>query len=213
LTFRLSTPIFSDVHTAAEKPLRADARRNREAILAAAKAVFAKYGEGAQMDDIARRAKLGVGTLYRHFPTKDALIEALLADRFWQLVAFVEQHLHDEDPFDGLCQSLWRGAELAARDRGVSQLFAAHIAEATAAHEAQRELIRLTDELITRARAAGTLRADFEVADIPVMMCGVTQAMHMIDRHGEDRWKRHLRLLFDGMRTRSGLEPLPAPAG
>jgi AcrR family transcriptional regulator len=198
------------VEAATAKPLRADARRNREAILAAAKAVFAKYGEDAQMDDIARKAKLGVGTLYRHFPTKDALIEALLADRFWQLASFVEEHLDDADPFDGLCRSLWRGAELAARDRGVSQLFAAHIAEATAAHEAQRELIRMTGELIARAKASGGLRGDFAVDDVPTMMCGVTQAIHMVG--GDERWKRHLRLLFDGMRARPDALPLDSSA-
>jgi AcrR family transcriptional regulator len=199
------------VEAATAKPLRADARRNREAILVAAKTVFARYGEDAQMDDIARKAKLGVGTLYRHFPTKGALIEALLADRFWQLVAFVEKHMDDEDAFDGLCRSLWEGSALAARDRGVSQLFAAHIAEATAAHEAQRELVRLTAELIARAQAQGGLRGDFEVEDIPTMMCGVTQAMHVL--HGdEDRWKRHLRLLFDGMRARPDSLPLDSSA-
>ena len=195
---------------ATAKPLRADARRNREAILAAAKAVFARYGEDAQMDDIARKAKVGVGTLYRHFPTKKALIEALIADRFWQLARFVEANLDHEDAFEGLCRSLWQGAELAARDRGVGQLFAAHIAEATAAHEAQRELIRLTEELIARAQAAGTLREDFEVDDIPTMMCGVTQAMHMVGGD-DDRWTRHLRLLFDGMRARPDAVRLDSP--
>jgi AcrR family transcriptional regulator len=199
------------VEAVTAKPLRADARRNREAILVAAKAVFARYGEDAQMDDIARKAKLGVGTLYRHFPTKDALIEALLADRFWQLASFAEAHLDDEDPFEGLCRTLWQGAELAARDRGVSALFAAHIAEATAAHEAQRELVRLAAQLIARAQADGGLRGDFEVEDIPTMMCGVTQAMHVM--HGDEhRWKRHLRLLFDGMRARPDAVPLDSSA-
>lgn len=181
-----------------EKPLRADARRNREAILTAAKAVFAQYGEDAQMDDIARTAKLGVGTLYRHFPTKQALIEALLADRFEQIASFVREGLEHDDPFEGLCRSMWRGAEVAERDRGVSQLFAAHIAEASAAHIAQHESLRLVAELIERAQAAGTLRADFEARDVPMVMCGVTAAMHM--GPGAD-WQRHLRLIFDGMRS------------
>lgn len=196
--FRLRFATLTGVATEIQKPLRADARRNREAILTAAKAVLAKHGEEAQMDDIARRAKLGVGTLYRHFPTKDALIEALLADRFVQLVAFVEAHLDDEDPFAGLCSTMWRGAELAARDRGVSGLFG-HVGEAPAVRTAQRELLARTRELVARAKAAGTLRDDFEAEDIPVLMCGVTQAMH---RMGPDQWQRHLRLIFEGMRAR-----------
>ena len=192
-----------------EKPLRADARRNREAILSAAKAVFAKQGEDAQMDDIARRAKLGVGTLYRHFPTKSALIEALLADRFEQIAQFLAEGLEDADPFRGLCSSMWRGAELAARDLGVSQLFAAHIAEATDAHRAQQKTLRLASELIARAQASGQLREDFAAFDIPVVMCGVTQAMHMGPK---DSWRRHLRLIFDGMRAHEGTVPLDSGA-
>jgi AcrR family transcriptional regulator len=196
------------------RPLRADARRNRETILTAAKAVFAKHGAEAQMDDIARKAKLGVGTLYRHFPTKDALIRALLADRVTQIAAFVEEGLQDPDPFHGLCHSMWRGAELAARDRGVSQIFAERVAEASEAHRAQTGLREAAAELVGRAQAAGTLRPDFSADDIPAIMCGIVQAMHTMapDRHHTGPWQRPLRLVFDGMRARPGLAPLDSPA-
>ena len=194
------------METTVEKPLRADARRNREAILNAAKAMFAKYGSDAQMDDIARRAKLGVGTLYRHFPTKNVLIEALVADRFVQIAGFVAEGLEHPDPFEGFCGALHRGAELAARDRGVSSLFG-DVGESAAVQEAQAEVLRLTSELIEKAQAAGTMRPDVEAVDIPNVMCGVVSAMHTIDDGG---WRRHLQVILDGMRARADVTPLPA---
>ena len=82
LTFRLSSPTVDVMTKLAPRPLRADARRNRERVIAAARVVFAEQGRDAQMDDVASRAGVGVGTVYRHFPTKEALIEALAIDRF-----------------------------------------------------------------------------------------------------------------------------------
>jgi AcrR family transcriptional regulator len=193
------------VETTVAKPLRADARRNRDAILTAAKAVFAKHGPDAQMDDIARRAKLGVGTLYRHFPNKDALVQALLADRFEQIAGFSEEGLEHEDAFAGLCHAMRSGAELAARDRGVSQLFG-QIGAGAAVAAAQARVLDALGQLIRRARADGTLRPDFAVEDIPYLMCGVVSAMHTIDA---DNWQRHLQLILDGMRARPDLDPLP----
>src|SRR5512132_3777585 len=90
------------------RPLRADARRNRERILKAAGAVFADRGIDAQMDDVARRAKVGVGTVYRHFPTKEALLEALVRNRFAEIAAIAEDALRHEDGWDGFCELIWR---------------------------------------------------------------------------------------------------------
>ena len=84
-----------------EPPLRADARRNRAAIVKAARAVFAKHGRDAQMDDVARRAKVGVGTVYRHFPTKEALLEALAEDRFRQLAEYATSGVDDRGAVGG----------------------------------------------------------------------------------------------------------------
>ncbi len=83
-----------------EQPLRADARRNREKVLAAARAVFSEHGRDAQMDDVARRAGVGVGTVYRHFPTKEALIEALMVAAFETIAEAAEAALEIEDPWE-----------------------------------------------------------------------------------------------------------------
>jgi AcrR family transcriptional regulator len=205
LTFRLSTPILDNVSIAEERPLRADARRNRELILKAAKAVIARCGMDAQMDDIARRAKVGVGTVYRHFPTKDALISALISERVCTIADYVREALEDEDAFRGLTTALWRGAELGARDRGVSLMFAAE--QVAHAHKERQDLQEMSAELVRRAQAQGTLRDDFRQEDIGFLMCGVMNAINQMG-HDPQAWQRHMRLIFDGMRARPDLEPL-----
>ncbi|MEA2405577.1 MAG: hypothetical protein QOE08_2224, partial [Thermoleophilaceae bacterium] len=82
------------------KPLRADARRNRASVLEAARAAFADAGLDAQMDDVAARSGLGVGTVYRHFPTKDALVEALVEERFLELERIAAEKLERDDPWE-----------------------------------------------------------------------------------------------------------------
>jgi AcrR family transcriptional regulator len=205
LTFRLSSPILDFVSIAEERPLRADARRNREQILKAAKAVIAKCGSDAQMDDIARRAKVGVGTVYRHFPTKEALIRALIADRVCTIAGHVREGLEDEDAFRGLTTAMWRGAEMGARDRGVSLMFAAD--DVMEVHAERADLEANSRELVRRAQEQGTLRPDFRQEDIGFVMCGVMNAINQMG-HDPDAWKRYMRLVFDGMRARPDAEPL-----
>lgn len=189
------------------RPLRSDARRNREAILKAAKQVCARHGIEAQMEEIARRAGVGMGTVYRHFPTKDALIDALIVDRVAQIARFVNEALDDPDPWNGLCQSMWRGAELGARDRGLTEIFGDRADQIAAAHAAREDLNADAAELIRRAQAAGKARPDLRVDDIGMIMCGVMTAMHKTG--GRHAWKRHLRIALDGMSARAATEPLP----
>ena len=197
------------------RPLRADARRNREAILAAAKIVFARCGADAQMDDIAKKAKVGVGTVYRHFPNKEALVLALVADRFEQIAGFIIEGLDDPDPFHALCRAMERGAELAASDRGLSALFAQQSREVLETAKCRADMFAAGEELVRRAKASGQLRPDFEFADIGVLMCGVTNAMHQLapDARTPGPWRRHLQIVLDGMRARAATEPLPDEGG
>ena len=199
--------VVSDMAYTEPRPLRADARRNRDAILKAAKKVLARYGPDAQMDDIARKAKVGVGTVYRHFPTKEALIGALMVERLEQIATFVEAGLEHEDPFEGFVESLWRGAELGAEDRAISALFGERVSQMTEIHSCQVRLNEAAAELIRRAQATGALRPDVTVEDVPVFMCGVMQAMHQVDRD-PNAWRRHLQLIVDGMKAGPHTTPL-----
>src|SRR5438270_9450004 len=100
-----------------DRTLRADARRNHEAVIAAARKLFADQGLEAQMPDVARVAKVGVGTVYRHFPTKDALIAALVADRFERLAEKAHEGLQADDAWDGICEFIRFSARIQAADR------------------------------------------------------------------------------------------------
>jgi AcrR family transcriptional regulator len=184
-----------------ERPLRADARRNRGRILESARAVFAEYGAEAQMDDVARQAGVGVGTVYRHFPTKEALLVELLREKFRLFAARGREALeHDAEPFAAIEDLIRRNAETMASDAAVHQALAGageHIWMQAEAE--QKELMDVTGELIARARRAGTIRPDLTPADIGMLMCGLCATM---GRHlpGFD-WPRHLDLVIDMLRA------------
>jgi AcrR family transcriptional regulator len=146
--------VADTVLTDTERPLRADARRNRERILQSARAVFAEYGADAQIDDVARQAGVGVGTVYRHFPTKEALLVELLREKFRLFSARARDALEqDGEPFAVIEDLLRRNAETAASDAAVQHALAGageHIWMQAQAE--QQELVALTEDLIANAR-------------------------------------------------------------
>ncbi len=184
------------------RPLRADARRNHERILEAAREVFADCGVDAQMDDIARRACVGVGTVYRHFPTKEALLVELVRQKFRVFAAGARTALErDGEPFEVFADVLRRNADVCARDAAIQHALSGvgeHIwAQAQAEYE---QLNALTTELIARAQRAGAMRPDVLATDIAMLMCGVSSTMTH-NAPGFD-WHRHLELVIDMLRAR-----------
>src|SRR5580704_17400390 len=144
-----------------ERPLRADARRNRERILESARAAFAETGVDAQIDDVARHAGVGVGTVYRHFPTKQALLTELVRQTFRLFTEWALEALEaGGEPFALIEGLLRRIAETAAADAGVQYALASSAAQAarSEAQAEQDELIAVIAELTGRARRAGTIR-------------------------------------------------------
>lgn len=188
--------------TDSEQPrtMRADARRNREAILVAAKAAFAAHGDETQMDDVAARAGVGVGTVYRHFPTKEALMGEMVRQKFALIAGHAREALaQDGEPFEVFAGVLWRNCEATAQDHAAQDaLMRAGDAVWDQAHEVMAEMQGLVQQLIDRAQAAGTMRPDFTVADMPMIMCGVSSAM----AHEGWDWRRHLEIVLDGLRHR-----------
>jgi AcrR family transcriptional regulator len=187
--------------TGSERQLRADARRNRERILEGAREVFAECGVDAQMDDIARRAGVGVGTVYRHFPTKEALLGELVRQKFRTFTANAREALEREgEPFEVFSEVLRRNATVCERDAAIQHVltdFGDHIsAHAQAELE---ELFEPTAELMARAQRAGSMRRDVTVNDIPMLMCGVSATMAQTGP-GFD-WRRHLELVIDMLRA------------
>ena len=192
----------------APRPLRADARRNHERVLSAARAVFAEQGREAQMDDVARHAEVGVGTVYRHFPTKEALIEALALDSFERVTAKAKEALELEDPWEALTQTLWAGAEILSTDRALSELMALIPGPMLKGLPVEQELNAAMSELIRRAQEAGALRTDVILDDIPMLMCGVGSATRK-EHRCPDAWQRHLSIVIDGLRASTASGPLP----
>src|SRR3954453_5806171 len=193
----------------AQRPQRADARRNRERVIAAARVVFSEHGREAQMDDVARRAGVGVGTVYRHFPTKEALLVALVLDAFDRIAAEARRALENPDPWEGLTRVLWFAAENLAADRAFSETMASDFEFPGGESAAQVSLRESFGELMRRAQAAGDLRPDAVVDDVPMLMCGV--GMGQIKDHRCDQaWRRHLAIVIDGLRASSASTSLPA---
>jgi AcrR family transcriptional regulator len=186
-----------DTTSPSARPLRADARRNRERIVAAAREVYSRQGAEAQIDDIARAAGVGVGTVYRHFPHKDALLGELLVEKFRAMADNAERALEVEDPWDSFAGLLRTNAHFCAGEIGVQQALArGPDAWAYAAPEIDR-LREAATRLIVRAQQAGVMRQDFVVDDIPMLMTGLSATMAT---PGYD-WRRHLELILAGIRA------------
>jgi AcrR family transcriptional regulator len=184
------------------RPMRADARRNRARILQAARELFASDEPEVQMDDIARRAGVGVGTVYRHFPDKEALMGELVRERFVLFNERLGQAVADEgaDPFEALADVLRANAALVAEDAATRFAFLSG-GERVFAHasDGMEQFMQLSSVLIDRAKAAGELIPDFQAQDIPMLMCGVCAAIDK--RHDGWDWRRHLELILRGMRS------------
>ena len=186
------------------RPLRADARRNRERVLNAARDAFAEQGLEAQMDDIAARAGVGVGTVYRHFPTKDALLRGLVADRFDRLRAAAEPWFEVDDAWEALSGFLWECARMQCGNRGWAQVQAATHAVIGEVEEERDALQAVTGKLLERAQAAGQARSDATAHDVAMLMCGTCGVIEMTGGHsGDDRWERFFALALEGLRARS----------
>ena len=190
--------------TTTQRPLRADARRNREKLVAAAAAAFAEAGLDAQVEDIARRAGVGVGTLYRHFPTKDALVAALADAHFEGLADTVEAGLGEEsgDGWDAFTATIWRIADAVAADVAWCEIVGGHPSAVQAASRGQHRLTAATATLLARAQASGRMRADVTVADISTIMCGFGHIAAAQRAGAALDWKRYLDIALDGLRAR-----------
>lgn len=189
----------------ATRRLRADAARNRAKVLEAARAAFGEHGAEAQMEDVARRAGVGVGTVYRHFPTKQALGEALVEERFDRTIAYARSLLDEPDPWRALERSFEFCATTQERDRAWAAALATFACGRPAAPPAPldhqyEQLLAITGQMIERARTAGVVRDDLVATDMPPLYAGLASVVQA----GVADWRRYVRLLLDGLRPRPG---------
>ncbi|HEY7619239.1 MAG TPA: helix-turn-helix domain-containing protein [Solirubrobacteraceae bacterium] len=186
------------------RPRRADAERNRARILAAASELFAERGLDASMPELAERAGVGIGTVYRAFPDKDHLLGAVMAERLRWLAGEIEAAAQADDPWAGFTDVIWKGAALHVKDRAFHQCMRAAL-ELPEVREARGRTLDAFQRLIGRAQAAGSMRGDVVAEDIPMLLAGV--GLSRAAGPGA-AWERHLAVVIDGLRA-EGAHPLP----
>ncbi|WP_169952251.1 TetR/AcrR family transcriptional regulator [Microbispora sp. H11081] len=192
--------------------LRADARRNRGRILVAAREVFAEHGIDAPMAAVARRAGVGVATLYRRFPTRDALVRAAFAQQMETCARALTEALSDPDPWRGFQRLIETVCKLQRQEQGFPAAFLAAFPQSMAAHaQARGRVERDLATLVRRAQAAGALRADFHPSDLGVILlahCGLVTALP----HDGAASRRLVAYLLQSFRAEAAHGTLPPPS-
>jgi AcrR family transcriptional regulator len=200
----------STTPSALQRPLRRDAELNRQRILEAAQTAFAEEGLAVTLDEIARRAGVGVGTVYRRFADKEQLIDALFEDRMTQIAQMAEACLDAADPWEGLVRFMELATEQHACDRGFKEVALAGTHGLERVARARQRMFPLVSQLVQRAQDDGSLRPDLEATDVPMMQLMVGALSECTRDVDPEVWRRFLVILTDGMRTcRDGPSPLP----
>ncbi|WP_405585871.1 TetR/AcrR family transcriptional regulator [Streptomyces sp. NBC_01190] len=191
--------------------LRSDARDNRGRILAVARAAFAAEGLDVPIREIARRAEVGVATVYRHFRTKEALLTEAFAEQMASCSAVLAEGLAADDPWRGFCQVVERLMEMHALDRGFARAFTSQFPDATGFAADRDRALRLLLELIRRAKEAGPLRPDFVLEDVSLAL----MANEGIRAESPDlrvaASRRFAALILQSFHTTPTRTPLPPP--
>jgi AcrR family transcriptional regulator len=201
--------------TADDEPgraLRADAERNRQRVLVAARELFAMRGLEATLNDVAHHANVGVGTVYRRFATKEELVEAIFEDGIDQIAALAETALQHDDSWTGFVWFVEHLCELTATDRGLREIC---YSKAYGGYRVECARLRLdppVTKLVERARADGHLRSDIESTDMPIVSLLAGTVSEWAGHVQPELWRRYVALLLDGMRRHDGQSRLAVRA-
>jgi AcrR family transcriptional regulator len=178
------------------RPLRADARRNREKIVTAARDAFAATGLDTQMDDIARGAGVGVGTLYRNFPTKDALVAAIVLAQMEENAQIADDLLARDGCSWECFEDFVRRAGM--KDQALAEVMATQPAATFIDALQESGLAANVAEMMRRAQADGKMRPDASIEDVQIFMCGMGAVLR---NFGPDRGRRYADIMLAGMRA------------
>jgi len=189
---------------------RSDARRNRERLVASARELFAVSGVDVPAREIARHAGVGVGTLYRHFPTRADLVDAVLAESFEELVALAQASLAEPDAWLGFTRFVEEALVLHGLNRGLKDVVETHAHGDARTQEMRRRLRPLVAQLVERAQANGSLRKDFTPQDIALVFWSTDRVIELAGDVAPDLWRRQLEFLFDGLRA-ANATPIAVP--
>ncbi len=197
--------------TAPAKRLRADAARNRERVLDAAREVFAEQGLDASTNEIARRAGVGVATLFRRFPTREDLMEAVFADKMSAYAKAVATALADDDPWRGFCGYLERMCEMQAEDRGFADVLTLTFPHAKSLEAERDKSAEALGELIEKAKATGRLREDFVHQDVPLILMANAGVVMATRDAAPEAWRRIVGYLIQSFAAEAAQPLPPAP--
>jgi AcrR family transcriptional regulator len=200
--------IVSDMHT--ETRLRRDAAANRERILDTARRLFAEQGLETSMDEIARSAGVGAATLYRRFPTKEALLDAVLSDVLERFHGFAQEALKSDDAFAGLELLLDSATRLQSENRGLLDILVLRLPQEPQLAKARARFWPLVERLVSRAQEQGALRTDLAPTDITVLLWELGRVVDTTSAYAPELWRRYLALALDGLRPQAA-RPLPHP--
>jgi AcrR family transcriptional regulator len=189
------------VDVVSEPALRADALRNRRRVLDAAAEAFAAGGLDVGVAEIARRAGVGAGTIFRRFPCKEDLVCAIVEERIDQLVALAEEGLEDDDPGEAFRRFVIAGIELQVRDRGFFDAVVSRIGADPRLREARNRMLDVSDRLLSRAQEAGAIRGDLSTMDVPVLMCAVAATPSTLLAVQPEIWRRYACVVLDGLKA------------
>jgi AcrR family transcriptional regulator len=195
-----------------ERPLRRDAALNRERILLAAREIFGRRGLGVTLDDVAHHAGVGVGTVYRRFPTKEALVQALFEQDLRARQESARQALGHPDPWQGLVDFLMAMVADLAENRGLHEVVLLGSHSSASIEAARGGMLPFLEGLIHRAQESGQLRAELTPSDIPVIQHMLSSAVQFTQGLRPDIWRRYLEVLLDGLRERPDNVPLTVPS-
>ncbi|MEZ0106712.1 AcrR family transcriptional regulator [Catenulispora sp. EB89] len=192
----------------ASRPLRRDAERNRQLILDTAKTVFAHRGLEASLDEVAHEAGLGVGTVYRRFPNRDALIDALFADMLTSIERIVAESMSLPRAWDGLVHFMTAMLESQGRDKALRDLMLSRQKYLEECELDKEEVVRETVEpalyeMIDRAKIEGDLRPDVVATDVGVLLISAVGVVDFTAPADPEVWRRHLAVMLDGLRARA----------
>lgn len=193
------------------RPLRADAVRNRDKLVAAGAAVFGERGLDAPLEEVARRAGVSIGTLYNHFPARENLFDAIFPARLAALDEIVERSLADPDPWGGFVAYIEGLFALQAEDRGLNDALARRFPRASELNAACHRGLEHLVTIMARAQESGDLRPDFEPQDVMTLMWAMSQVIRESADVAPDAWRRCLGFFLDGLRAEAA-RPLPVPA-
>jgi AcrR family transcriptional regulator len=192
------TSTKTDAGPAPARPVRKDVARNRALLLQAADVVFAERGVEVTLDEVARHAGVGVATAYRHFDSKQALLEALFEGRIERISQRMLEAERLDDPREAFETFVYQACEMQARDRGMREVVHANHGLPTAAVFRER-LEPIARRIVERAKAAGVLRPEFDVLDIPMLFVIVGGVSDYAGAIEPELWRRYLDILMDGL--------------